>query len=68
MSGPLAAAWGGDTVLALSAGLDVVFTVATLLVPAVWRVRDDLPDATPPELADGPEEAERDGAGTAVSR
>ncbi|WP_344578866.1 MFS transporter [Nonomuraea roseoviolacea] len=68
MSGPLAAAWGGDTVLALSAGLDVVFTVATLLVPAVWRVRDDLPDATLPELADGAEEAERDGAGTAVSR
>ncbi|NUW43404.1 MFS transporter [Nonomuraea rhodomycinica] len=58
MSGPLAAAWGADTVLALSAGLLVVFTLATLLVPAVWKVRDDLSDEVPGETAEAEAEAE----------
>ncbi|MFI6788795.1 MFS transporter [Nonomuraea sp. NPDC050383] len=39
LAGPLAAVAGAGTVLAVSAALGVLFTVATLLVPAVWRVR-----------------------------
>ncbi|NUP64712.1 MAG: MFS transporter [Nonomuraea sp.] len=38
LAGPAAAAYGAGPVLASSAALTVLFTLATLLVPSVWRV------------------------------
>jgi MFS family permease len=61
LAGPVADMYGTGVVLGGSAGLVVVFTVATLLVPSVWRVRDD-------RSGDGEEELVVAGRGVLADR
>ena len=44
LAGPIAAALGTRSVLSVVAGVAVLVTVATLLIPAVWRVHRAGPD------------------------
>jgi MFS family permease len=52
VAGPAAQTFGSGTVLAASAVMAIVITVATLLVPSVWQIRDSPREDAQPRPAE----------------